>query len=304
MTDLPFPLDKEPRLGAVHKTLTAALAGVGIETASLDSRLLVQQAMGIGHNEFVKDPRRLLSQDELARLAALAKRRLAREPISRIVGEAEFWSLPFSLSADTLDPRPDTETVVAAALALVADRRNEELRILDLGTGSGCILLSLLSELPAAHGVGVDVSDAAVTTARANAVQLGLGSRADFMVSDWFAAVKGSYDLIVSNPPYIASGDIDGLAPEVAAYDPRRALDGGAEGLDPYPVIFQQAAGFLRPGWGMVLEFGDGQHDSVRQSLVDSPLHPQVAAHEFYKDLGGITRVISIQCKSTAETGR
>ena len=304
MTELPFPFSGEPRLGVVHRALTAALSSAGIETAPLDSRLLLQQALGICQNEFIKRPERLLTRDELARLAAVASRRLDREPISRIRGEAEFWSLPFSLSASTLDPRPDTETLVEAALRLVASRRDEPIRILDLGTGSGCILLSLLSELPMAEGLGVDVSEEAVETARVNAARLDLTERAAFIVSDWFDKVAGRYDLIVSNPPYIPSAEIDGLSREVAVYEPRRALDGGVSGVEPYHVIFQQAAGFLKPGWAMVIEFGAGQHNLVQEAITAAPLYGEVSRLDFHKDLGGIIRAISIESDSAAETGR
>lgn len=300
---MPFPMRGEPRLGPVHQALTAALAGAGIETARLDSRLLVQQALDISHSDFIKAPDKLLSDAELARLAPLAERRLEREPISRIRGETEFWSLPFLLSNDTLDPRPDTETLVEAALRLVEPRRDEPLRILDLGTGSGCILLSMLSAMAKARGVGVDLSAGAVVTAGENAARLKLAGRAEFVVSDWFDNVAGRFDLIVANPPYIASGEIGNLAPEVAEHEPRLALDGGADGLAPYPVIFGEAVDYVQPGWGMVLEFGAGQHMLVRKALENSPLYGEVGSVKFHDDLAGVTRVISIRGKGAVKTG-
>jgi release factor glutamine methyltransferase len=197
-----------------------------------------------------------------ARLAEFAARRLAREPVARILGEREFWGLRFKLSPATLVPRPDTETVVRAALASAEARQG--LRILDLGTGTGCLLVALLHERPGATGIGVDHSFEAVCTARRNAERNGVAARATFAVSDWGAAIEGRFDLIVSNPPYIPSGDIAGLAPEVRAHDPALALDGGEDGLAAYRAIFPEAGRLLAPGGALVVEFGKGQEGGLR----------------------------------------
>ena len=195
---------------------------------------------------------RQLTSAELARLAEYARRRLAGEPVARILGEKEFWGLPLQLSSATLVPRPDTETVVELALQLLraGGDLDRPLRIADLGTGSGAILLALLSELPAAQGFGTDISEAALQTAGANAARAGLSGRATFIACDYASGLAGPFDLIVSNPPYIRSADIDGLAAEVRNHDPMAALDGGADGLDAYRALIPQAAGLLAPGGG------------------------------------------------------
>ena len=229
----------------------------------LDARLLVGHALGLDHAALAAQSGRALGAAEMDAIAALAARRLAHEPVARILGVKEFWGLPFRLNADTLVPRPETETVVEAALAAL-DRgrraRARALRVADLGTGSGALLLALLSELPAALGVGTDLSLAALACARANAAAaLGLAARASFVACDYGAALKRPFDLVVANPPYIARGDIAALAPEVGLFDPRRALDGGPDGLDGYRAIAADARRLLAPDGILVLELGAGQ---------------------------------------------
>jgi release factor glutamine methyltransferase len=235
---------------------------------------------------------RRLTPDESARLEEFARRRLAGEPVARILGEKEFWGLPLQLSPATLVPRPDTETVVELALELVRAGGNLDraLRIADLGTGSGAILLALLSELPAAQGFGTDISQAALQTAAANAARAGLSDRATFIACDYASGLIGPFDLIVSNPPYIRTADIDGLAAEVRNHDPLAALDGGADGLDAYRALIPQAAGLLAPDAALVVEAGEGQSAQIQALMANAGLMPVIAPKA---DLGGIPRAVA-----------
>jgi release factor glutamine methyltransferase len=223
----------------------------------------------------------------------LAMRRLRREPVARIVGVKEFWSLPIAVSPATLVPRPETETLIEAALEIVeAEGASERpLRIVDLGTGSGAILLALLSELPGARGVGTDVSLDALKTARANAERLGFADRTGFTACDYGAALAGPFDLVVSNPPYIRLADIAGLAPEVRDNDPLRALDGGADGLDAYRVIAADTARLIGPRGHLLVELGAGQADAVAALFAACGLQSGNAR----PDLAGVPRVLHIR---------
>ena len=247
------------------KRLGEAFRDVGIETAQRDARLLTLDAVGIGHPDLIRAPRESIGAAPAKKLSENASRRLAREPVARILGEWEFWSLPFKLSPDTLVPRPDSETVVAAALIALGERRhrNEGLRVLDLGTGSGCLLIALLHEMPGAVGLGIDLSPGAIGTAEANARLNGVQTRAEFLVSDWTEKVAGTFDLIVSNPPYIVDSVLEGLEPEVRVHDPRMALSGGADGLDAYRRIIGLLPSVLAPGGVAALEIGSDQAESV-----------------------------------------
>lgn len=237
-------------------------ASAGLETPGLDARILTLDALGIDATALLTRPERPVSGEGAARLAAHAARRLAREPVARILGEREFWGLPFRLSPETLVPRPDTEAVVGAALGAVQDRC-AALRVLDLGTGSGCLLVALLHELAHATGVGLDRSEDAVGTARRNAGRNGVAPRAVFAVSDWAAPIAGRFDLVVSNPPYIETRTIAALAPEVSRHDPFLALNGGIDGLDAHRAIFAEADRLIAPAGIMVVEFGMGQEAAV-----------------------------------------
>ena len=221
----------------------------------------------------------------------LAERRLKHEPVARIFGRKEFWSLSLQISPAVLVPRPETETVIEAALdAVVRDARQmERLRILDIGTGSGALLLALLSELPNATGIGTDISAAALEVARANAERSDLATRCTFVACDIAAGVRGPFDLIVSNPPYVAHGEIASLAPEVRDYDPALALDGGADGLNGYRAIAAQARGLLAPGGMLIVELGMGQEEAVRALFTKAGLTAAAARH----DLAGIPRALS-----------
>jgi release factor glutamine methyltransferase len=225
---------------------------------------------------------------------AIAQRRLEREPVARIVGTKEFWGLPLTLNADTLVPRPETETVVEAALAALGDERRRALRIADLDTGSGALLLALLSELPAAHGLGTDISLSALGRARSNAAALGLGARASFVACDHGAALDGGFDLVVANPPYVRSTDIAGLQPEVRDFDPRRALDGGPDGLSAYRMIVADARRMLAPYGVLVLELGAGQLAAVTALTVAAGLAPGACQ----SDLSGVPRALPARVPS------
>jgi release factor glutamine methyltransferase len=251
-------------IAQARRALTDTFAKAGLDAPELDARLLTGHALGLDHTALTIEGERLLGDDTARALAALAARRLDREPIARILGVKEFWGLPFRLNDATLVPRPETETLVEVSLGALDESgsRHRALRIADLGTGSGAILIALLAELPNATGIGIDVSPQAVTAARDNAACLGLTSRAQFAVGDFGAALAGSFDLIVSNPPYVESNLIATLPPEVRR-DPRRALDGGADGLDAYRTIAGQTRKLLGPGGHLVVELGVGQESAV-----------------------------------------
>jgi release factor glutamine methyltransferase len=273
-----------------RRALTARFRSAGVESAELDARLLVGAALKLDLTGLVAAANRKLAPDESSTLEAFAARCLAGEPIARILGQKEFWGLPLKLSAQTLVPRPDTETVVELALEIVRAVPARPLRIVDLGTGTGAILLALLHELPAALGLGTDISLEALRTARRNAADLGLASRAAFVACNYAAALAGPFDLIVSNPPYIRSADIAGLAAEVRNHDPVAALDGGADGLDAYRALVPQAANLLAPGGALVVEGGKGQSGPIGTLMTAAGLSVQAPAKT---DLAGIFRALA-----------
>jgi release factor glutamine methyltransferase len=278
-------------IAAARRDLARQFGNAGLETPDLDARILVGHALGLDHAALVARGERPLTDREADAVAALARRRLGREPVARIVGAKEFWGLPLALNADTLVPRPETETVVEAALTALGDARGRALRIADLDTGSGALLLALLGELPAAHSVGTDISVAALACARANADTLGLGGRATFVACDHGAALGGDFDLVVANPPYVASGDIAALTPEVRDFDPRAALDGGADGLSAYRAIIGDARRLLAPNGLLVLELGAGQLDAVRSLTSAAGLAPAACRN----DLAGVPRALVVR---------
>jgi release factor glutamine methyltransferase len=272
-----------------RRLLTSRLQGAAIESAALDARILIGAVLGLDLTGLIGAAARCLTDDEAARLDDFARRRQSGEPVARIVGEKEFWGLPLSLTAATLVPRPDTETVVEAALEIFGDSPDRALRIADIGTGSGAILLALLSEWPHAWGVGTDISEAALYTARCNAVRLGLIPRAAFVACDYAGALSGQFDLLVSNPPYIRSGDIEALSIEVREHDPRRALDGGPDGLDAYRAIVPQARRLLAPGGALILEVGHDQGAEVGGLLTMAGLDHAGTPR---LDLAGVRRAV------------
>ena len=275
-----------------RRALTARFKSSAIDSAELDARLLTGHALGLDLTGVITAAQRRLTRGESARLEDFTRRRLEGEPVARILGQKEFWGLALQLSSATLVPRPDTETVVELALELLraGGDANHPLRIADLGTGSGAILLALLSELPAAQGFGTDISQAALQTAAANAVRAGLSDRATFIACDYATGLSGLFDLIVSNPPYIRSADIGGLAAEVREYDPLAALDGGADGLDAYRALIPQAVGLLAPGAALVVEAGEGQSRDIQGLMTATGLTPAGAPKA---DLTGVQRAVA-----------
>ena len=250
---------------AARRQLARAFRENGLDSPDLDARLLVGHALTLDHAALVAAAERTLTAAEAQAIAALAARRLAGEPVARITGRKEFWGLDLRLDPQTLVPRPESETIVEAAFAALGPgKAQQSMRVADLGTGSGALLLAILSELPGAHGTGTDTSLAALECARANAATLGLADRAAFVRCDYGAALAGSFDLVVSNPPYVRSGEIATLMPEVRLYDPPRALDGGHDGLDGCRAIAADASRLLSPGGILVVELGAGQLAAAR----------------------------------------
>ena len=261
----------------------------GVDSPELDARVLIGHALGSDHAALAASGTRILSAGQHRAIAALAERRIAREPVARIIGIKEFWSLRLRVNEATLVPRPDTETVVEAALAALDKRggRSRAWRIADLGTGCGAILLALLTELPNAFGMGSDIDPAAIAMAHENAQRLHV-TRAVFLASDMATALRGPFDVIVSNPPYIATGDLDALPPEVRLFDPRVALDGGCDGLDSYRAIAAAAAALLTPGGILVVEVGAGQAEPVADVIAAAGLAPLTLR----PDVNGVPRAL------------
>ncbi len=255
------------------------LAQAGIEAPRREARLLAAHLLGHAGRDGWIDP---LAFD------ALVERRASHEPFAFITGMRGFWTLEFSVSAETLIPRADSETLIEAALAHVAHRSHVR-RILDLGTGTGCLLLAALAEFPRAWGLGIDIAAGAAALAQRNARACGLADRARFMAGAWADAVgRGAFDLILCNPPYIPAADIGALMPEVSMHEPRRALDGGADGLQAYRAILPSLPRLLRPGGFAVVELGQGQHADVA-ALASAAGLVEVACRA---DLGGIARAL------------
>jgi release factor glutamine methyltransferase len=278
-----------PTVDATRRQLAARLAAAGIDSAELDARLLLGAVLKLDLTGLITFASRPVDETEAGRIEAFAARRIGGEPVARILGQKEFWGLPLQLSAATLVPRPDTETVVELALQIVRAAPPRAVRIADLGTGSGAILLALLSELPDACGVGTDISLEALATARRNAAELGLAARAAFVATDYAAALSGPFDLIVSNPPYVRSADITALAVEVRDHDPILALDGGKDGLAAYRALIPKAAELLVPGGALVVEAGQGQSGPIAALMAAAGLTVPGPARA---DLAGIPRAI------------
>ena len=273
------------------RVMADALRGTGIVDPAFDARLLLCAAAGIDHLDLVRDPEFELGDEAAERLEAFLARRLNREPISRILGTRGFWSLDLEVTPDVLDPRPDSETLIDAALEFFVDRQNEPLRIADLGAGSGALLCALLDVFPAATGVGVDISDAACAVARRNLGAQGFHGRFSVLRGGWATAGRGPFDLVVSNPPYIATADIEGLDPEVRNFDPILALDGGADGLAAYREIVALLPGMLAVDGLAVLEIGHDQAEAVPALARAEAL--RVA--EVRRDFGGKPRAILLR---------
>lgn len=277
-------------LGALFRDLRRRLEQAGIPGAALDARLLTEAATGCDHALLIARPETPVAPEAARRALGYAARRLKGEPVFRILGWREFRGLRLALAPQVLEPRPDTETLVELALPVVraAAQRHGNARILDLGTGSGAIVLALLAEEPRAEAVATDISDEALATALANARRHGLADRLRTVRSDWFAAVEGKFHAILSNPPYIRTEEIAGLAPEVRLHDPLAALDGGADGLEAYRKIAAGAGAHLEADGYVLVEIGQGQETDVESIFARSGLVLDAEA----RDLAGITRAL------------
>ncbi|WP_322416503.1 peptide chain release factor N(5)-glutamine methyltransferase [Mesorhizobium huakuii] len=286
----PLPDALGPLLREARARLVAA---GGVDDPTLDARLIVEHFSGTTRTQAIADPQRMIDGNAIAAIDAALKRRAGGEPVHRILGYREFYGLRLSLSPETLEPRPDTETLVEAVLPFVkaTAAREGACRILDLGTGTGAIALALLSAVPAATATGVDISAGALATAARNAGELGLGGRFTTVQSDWFEKVSGRYHVIAANPPYIPSGDIGNLQDEVRDFDPRLALDGGVDGLNPYRIIAAEAARFLEADSRIAVEIGHTQRNEVTD-IFKAAGYASAAA---LRDLGGNDRVLVFQ---------
>lgn len=271
-------------LKALYEEGSAALKAAGCETPQLDARLLLQAAAAATREDLVLFPDRAVTDSDAARFRGHIARRLAHEPVSRILAVREFYGRNFHVSPAVLDPRPDTETLVGAALA----RMGREAHVLDLGTGSGAIIVTLLAERADVIGTATDISPEALVIARRNAEALGVSGRLRLVEGSWFAGLSELFDIIVSNPPYITESEFVTLAPEVRNFDPRLALVGGRDGLDPYRAIAGGAAASLKPGGHVLVEIGAGQAADVTAVFAAAGLR-RVAAH---RDLGGHVRCL------------
>ncbi len=266
-----------------------------MDNVRLEARLLLGHATGLSTEQLIARGYEPAPVASAVALRDLIARRIRREPMAYILGEREFWGLPFKVTPAVLVPRPDSETVIEAALALMPDRQRRW-HFLDLGLGSGCLLLTLLREFPAAHGVGLEVSEPTIAVAAANAAALGVQARARIVLGDWRQPawtdpLGGPFDLLVANPPYIEATEIDGLMPEVSRFEPRPALDGGPDGLAAYRLIAAGAGRLVSPGGRILLEAGVGQATEVYKIFQAAGFRPLAP----WKDLGGVDRVVSLE---------
>jgi len=286
-------------LSTLHRSARARLTDAAIPDAALDARILVEEITGTTRADLLARPGMAVPAEAAARLEAALARRIAGEPVHRILGAREFFGLRFALSPDTLEPRPDTEILVELGIdfARRAVAEHGSCRILDLGTGTGAVALALLSAEPRATAVATDIAPGALATATANAEALGLAGLATFVRSDWFSGVSGAFDLIVSNPPYIPSAEIAILAREVRDHDPLRALDGGADGLGPYRIIARDASAHLAHGGLVAVEIGAGQGSDI--AAIFSACGFDLV--ESRRDLAGHERALAFSCRPAAE---
>ncbi|WP_313101801.1 peptide chain release factor N(5)-glutamine methyltransferase [Brevundimonas sp.] len=277
-----------PTLLTAWKGAQARLKAAGIDSPSIDARLLLEASTGAGRVDILTDPYRVVDADKIAALDAMIERRLKREPVSRILGKKGFWKIMLNVTPDVLSPRPDTETLLDVIVRAFPPHRAFEM--IDLGTGSGAILLATLMERAGARGVGTDISTEAIAVARENAANLDLNGRCTFIRTDWAAGfADDSFDLVVSNPPYIPTGDIPGLDPEVREHDPHLALDGGPDGLQPYRDLAPEIARILRPEGVFAVEIGWDQGEAVK-ALFEAAGFTGV---KVVKDLGDRDRVVT-----------
>jgi len=290
---------RQPTLHAALRHAAAELRRAGIEDPGNDARRLAAAALGLTGAQVLGQPERQLNPREVERLDGCVARRAAHEPVSRILGERDFFGRTFAIGPATLDPRPDSETLIVATLELLRaeDRLNAPLRILDVGTGSGCLLVTLLCELPHASGVGTDTSVAALEVAQSNAHRLGLEQRCQWLAADVLDGVAGPFDILVSNPPYIPTGEIARLDPEVRLFDPHAALDGGEDGLRVFRRLAAEAADVVENGW-IVLEVGHDQADAVADLMRAGATGRRAVDIRYYRDVAGRRRCVATRARN------
>lgn len=269
------------------RTAVLDLQAAHVESASLDARVLLEHALGMSREQLLIKADEMMTAAQYEYYRTLVGMRMRRQPVAQIIGRREFFGLTFKVTPQVLDPRPDSETLIEAVSRRQRDRA-APLRVLDLGTGSGCLLLTLLYEFPNATGTGVDISPDALAVAQENAMRLGLQSRVQFVQSHWCMQVAGEFNVIISNPPYIPTADIAGLAPEVSGHEPKLALDGGADGLNCYRVVVASIKQHLAQDGFAVLELGIGQQQAVEELALQNGLKPAGIAH----DIQGIARAL------------
>ena len=283
------------RIDAVLRHVRNVLKTQGIVTAELDARLLVCHVLNISFEQLICSPEYEMDQSQMKALDGVLARRVAHEPVSRIIGTRDFWRSRFMLYSDTLDPRADSEVLIEAALecaGILKKTGGDDLRILDLGTGSGCLLISTLLELGHAFGIGVDVAPGALSAARHNAKLAGVEERCAFVCGDWIASLGAGFDLILCNPPYIPTADIAGLEVEVRSYDPKRALDGGVDGLEVYANLIAHMHHVLNPGGWVLFEVGEGQAGPVSDLLGKNNFNLNSGLPAQLPDLSGLVRCV------------
>ena len=275
----------------LHRDIAVRLRTAGIDTAMLDGRLIIRHVTGLSDVDLIARPQTPVCDEHVSQIEEMIDRRQAGEPVSRLIGCKEFFGREFKVAPATLDPRPDTEVLVETGLRLLGGLRGEaSARVLDIGTGTGVIVITLLAETLSATGVATDMSAEALEVCRSNAVALGVDDRLETVCTNWAGGVSGKFDLVVSNPPYIASHEIAGLAADVRNYDPGLALDGGPDGLDAYPAILSDAAGLLRPEGHVLVEFGKGQHEDVVRIAAQEGFAVINGGTGLIRDLAGVIR--------------
>jgi release factor glutamine methyltransferase len=289
------PLGPDARLRDWLDALIEAFNAAGIRASQIDARLLLTHALGLSSGQLTSDPLRPVSSYEAERITNMAERRLAREPMSRIVGARKFFGRTFDVSPSILDPRRETELLIATVLDIVKAEswQDTPIQILDLGTGSGNILLTLLAELPQATGLGVDLSAEALEAARGNAVKLGVAERCRFQTANWLEGLSGAFQIVAANPPYMTDDAIAALAPEAGAYDPRLALDGGADGYGAYRSIVPDLKNVLAPGGWAVFQVGEGQAPAVENIITGHGLKTENRELSMRRDIRGVERIVS-----------
>ena len=294
----PSPAGAHVTTGTALRQWTAALARSGIEDAGGDVRRLIAAVLDISAASLLSEPGRILTPPELATLSAHVARRARREPVSRILGQRDFYGRTFAISPATLDPRPESETLIEAALDAVRREgwTGHGLRILDVGTGSGCLLLTLLCELEGARGTGTDISRAALAVARDNACHFGVSRRSSWLIADGLETVPGPFHMLISNPPYVRTGEIAHLEPEVHNFDPAAALDGGADGLALYRAWAPWLTRLVPDGW-IVLEVGYDQADAVA-AIIAGSMGQAVAETHIYRDVAGMRRCVAMRARA------